>query len=82
MNLKQEIKEGRHAKTILEDPLYILAFDGLRESIISKIEDCPLQDNEIRDKLMLSLQLLKQIKRSFQTTMETGQLAEIQLTKE
>lgn len=81
MNLEEEVKQGKHAKEILDNPLYTQAFDGIREALIEQIESCALKDDQLRNQLMISLQLLKQIKTSFDQTIETGKLAEIQLAE-
>ncbi len=81
MNLEEEVKQGGKAKELLNNPLFEDSFNGIREGLIQQIESCPLKDDDLRNQLMISLQLLKQIKRQLIESIETGELAKFQLNK-
>lgn len=68
-----EIK-AMEADSLLKNELFDQAFTDLREAFIQAIEDNPVKDDQMRDKLMLSLQVLKGIRRQIESHIVTGQL--------
>ena len=79
MEIKDEIVRGQDAKRILNEPLYNEAFDTVKNGIVSAMMQSGIGDNETHNRLVISLQLLEQLKRALQNVMETGQMAEIQV---
>ena len=79
MEIKDEIVRGQDAKRILNEPLYNEAFDTVKNGIVSAMMQSGIGDNETHNRLVISLQLLEQVKRALQNVMETGQMAEIQV---
>ncbi len=68
-----EIK-AMEADSLLKNELFDQAFTDLREAFIQANEDNPVKDDQMRDKLMLSLQVLKGIRRQIESHIVTGQL--------
>jgi len=74
MTNEQKLIRAELAKQLVESSLFIEAFDDTRNKLIEEIESCPMKDDEYRTKLVLSLQLLKNIKGAITTHIETGKL--------
>lgn len=53
---------SKHAQELLENQLFKDAFANVRENIVSQLECCPLDNDILRNQLVLSLQLLIAIK--------------------
>lgn len=72
----QEEKELRalDAEAVLNNPAFIEAMSGMKETLIQQIELCPWNNDQYRDKLMLSLQLLKGLNDQLKRTIETGKI--------
>lgn len=79
MEIKDEILRGQDAKRILNEPLYQEAFLLVKDGIVNAMSSSPMGDAETHNRLVISLQVLEQIKRQLQQVMETGQMAEIQV---
>lgn len=73
-----EIKKGREADRILRDPLFSSAFDGIEANLIDRMKRVPMGDRDTQHELILSLQLLANLKRHFVEMVETGKMAEMQ----
>lgn len=73
-----EIREGRSAQMLLGNPLFQEAFTELESSLIEKMAMVPMGDIETQHELVLTLQLLRKLKKHFTTIVETGKMAEIQ----
>lgn len=58
------------AKQLLENQLFIDAFSNTRESIVEQLEYCPLNDDALRNQLVLSLQLLIQLRNDIENQIE------------
>lgn len=73
--LEDEIRRGRLAKEVLENEEFIRAFNTVRDSLINKIEELNFDEEITRDKVMLSLQLLRGLKDELSKTLSGGMLA-------
>jgi hypothetical protein len=78
MTPDQEIRAGFSAGKILDDPQFVAAFDAIEASLIGKMRQVPMADINTQHELVLSLQLLGNIKRHFESIIQTGKMAEIQ----
>lgn len=76
--LDQELRKGRDADRVLNDPLFQEAFHSLEASLIDKMRRVAMGDRDTQHELVLSLQLLGSLKRYFTELLETGKMAEIQ----
>lgn len=74
----QEIRDSRNAERILRDPLFKEAFETIESSLIDRMRRVPMADVATQHELVLSLQLLGNLKRHFEIMLETGKMAEIQ----
>jgi hypothetical protein len=64
------------ASRIIDNDEFQSAFSDTREAIISQIENGDIMDDKLRDKLMLSLQLLGRVKHVLEDRIMTGKLKE------
>jgi hypothetical protein len=74
-----EITRGKDAARILNEPLYQEAFSMVRDGIVKAMTQSAMGDEKTHIRQVIALQVLEMVKRHLQTTMETGQMAEIQV---
>jgi hypothetical protein len=67
-------RDSVEAQQLLDNRLFNASFNDLRDNLIMRIEDNDLKDDVMRDKVMLSLQLLKAIKGYFEQRVQEGAL--------
>lgn len=82
MDQNDELKRGEQARQVVENEIYIEAWQGVRDALISKWEACPIRDKEGQHELKLMLKLLSDVRRNIETVMQTGQMAKIQIERE
>lgn len=70
---------GEDARILLENPLLRGAFAGVRENLVQAIEDNPVKNELQRDKLMLSLQLLRSVRDMLENHIIDGKLEKLNL---
>lgn len=75
MNDIEEIKRGEEADRILKNPLFIDAFDDIRESIIKSMSQSAFGDAETHNRLVIAMQLLTQIEKQFKDHIATGKMS-------
>lgn len=68
------------AQQLLDNPLFIQAFDNTRENIVAQIEAGSFEDIPLMNQLTVSLQLLSSVKRQIQDEVNTGMLDEAELS--
>ena len=73
-----DIKRGEEAKRLIENPLFIEAFDSVKNSLVDSISRSGLGDEKTHHNLAIALQLLAQIRRVFVEQVETGEMEVIQ----
>jgi hypothetical protein len=81
MTPEQEIKRGAEAELVLNNPIYIEAFDQVEKGLINAIRASALGDEKTHNKLAISLQLLGQINNALRTVMQSGKMAKIQVNE-
>ena len=74
----EEIREARRAESLLNDPLFKQAIDGIEANIIDRMKKVAMGDVDTQHELILTLQLLGSLRQSFNAMIQTGQMAEIQ----
>lgn len=65
------------ARMLLGHPLLKNALDTLRENVVQAIEDNPLDDEIMRDKYQITLQVIKQFKTDLYQHIEEAQICNI-----
>jgi len=81
MSLEQEVWNAERARQIIEDPLVVKALDEMERALLDNLEACPIDKTELRDKIWMLWSTTRKFKRVFQTMMETGKLAQAELSQ-
>ena len=79
-DLNSEIDRGYRAKHILEDELFKEAFDTIHNNLTLHWQQSIASDKEGREDAWRMLKALNEVKRFFQVAMETGKMAEQQIS--
>lgn len=69
-----DIKRAEEAKRIIEHPLFTSAFDAVRNGLVDSMARSGFGDAQTHHNLAIALQLLEQIKKTFVTHIETGEM--------
>lgn len=64
------MNKSAEAKQLLENPMLIDAFVNVREMLVQQLEYCPLDNDTYRNQLVLSLQLLIQVKQDIENQIQ------------
>jgi hypothetical protein len=77
--LEQRLYLGDRAKEVIENEVFIDAFTQIQNEVIEQWTNSPARDEAGRERLWTYLQMLKRLQAQLQQTMESGQLARIDL---
>lgn len=77
-----EIDRAVHAEKLLKDETLSLAFEQLRQSIISQLEVWPLEDVAGAERLRISLKLLRGVRANLEHAVRDGKIAAYRLEEE
>lgn len=78
--LDQRLHLGQQAKDLLDNVAFIAAFEATEKEVIDQWTNSPARDQEGREKLWQYLMLLRKVRANLQTTLETGKLAQLELS--
>ena len=81
MNHEERTKRADDAKRILGEPAVQNAFNELREGLVCGVESCGWADHDKKNNLMLSLQLLKSMKKLFEKHIEDGKVSQKEIER-
>lgn len=81
MTLEQDRIAGEDAKQLLNNKLLKDAFRLVGEYIDQKALSCDPDNKDIAQRIILSKQILMGIKREIERLVETGMIAEVQLSE-
>jgi hypothetical protein len=76
---QEEIVRGAEAERLIKHPLIQEFFTKARESIVDSMESSPLGDDKTHNRLVIALQVLAQLEKSFQDVINTGKMASLQV---
>lgn len=79
MNESQLIAKADKAQKLLDDPLFVEAFENTRQAIFQKIEATPIRDTEGLTQLRLCLKLLTDVRANLVRVLNDGKVAEFQI---
>lgn len=82
MKLEERLERGGRAKEILDNPIFNEAFELLEKEITEQWQQSPARDSEGREKLFLMIGLTRKLKEIIVSTLETGKLADLELTRQ
>ena len=77
--LAREVKEATEAKYLTESPAFKRAFELLEGGVIDHLRKVGVNDDDRRNQLVLTLQLLDALRAELSRTIETGKLAQVQI---
>ena len=77
--LEDRLYQGNRAREILENEAFISAYDAIEQDVIEQWTSSPARDAEGRERLWTYLQMLHKLKAQITQTLETGQLAQLEL---
>ena len=78
---EQDVFTGNDAKHLLENKLFKGAFEAVAGFIEQKSLSCDPDNKEMAQRIIISKQLLAGIKREIERQIETGMIAEVQLSE-
>jgi len=81
MNQPQKLTRATQAKAILENPMYVEAFNLCRLAILDRIEKCPLTDTAHAEAYRHCLKLLRDVQANLTTTLNTGKIEEFNIAE-
>lgn len=76
---EKEIDRALQAQKIIDHPLFIEAFDTVRQALIDKIEQAPIRDTEGAEKARYLLKLLRDVRAVFEQALRDGKFSSAQL---
>ncbi|HEY6021527.1 MAG TPA: hypothetical protein VIY48_16985 [Candidatus Paceibacterota bacterium] len=79
MSLENELHRAESARQFLESPLVKDAFSEIEKDIIDRIALCPVADSVVREKLCMMLSMSRMFKAVFESHVQTGKMADLQL---
>ena len=74
--LETQLRRGKRAQALLDDPLLKQAFEDLLETYKDQIFNTNFADDDKRKSLWMAYNMLDKIKGHLQTVMEGGRLAQ------
>ncbi|MFD0738241.1 hypothetical protein ACFQZQ_02920 [Lysobacter koreensis] len=78
---EHEILRGHDAELLLSHPLLTDAFQIIEQELTEQWQNSPARDQEGREKLWVSLKLLKRLQGQLTSVVETGQFAKATLAQ-
>lgn len=79
MTPEQEVYRANRANEVLQNEVYVGAYEAIRDEFKLQWMNSPARDVEGREKLWLMLHLLNKVQLCLQATMEGGKVAKAEL---
>lgn len=80
--MSDAISRGIRAEALLKDADLTKAFEDLRQSILSALENHPIDDDKGAEKLRISLKLLRGVRANLENALRDGKVAAFRLEQE
>lgn len=78
-SLHQEVKQGRDAEYLLENPVFQQTFDYLKDAYFKAWEQTSVEDSQSRENVWMMYKTLDAVHGHIKTYADTGKLAKKQL---
>jgi hypothetical protein len=78
-SLIEDQARARRAQEWLDNQIYKEAWEAMRMTALSKLEDLPLQDSAGREEIHHMLAVMRKVRAYIQKTVEKGKAASIEL---
>ena len=79
MELSERIYNGNRAKEVLENESFQWAINEIKTEVTDQWKNSPARDEAGRERLWMLLQMANKLELVLKSTLETGQLAELEL---
>lgn len=79
---REEMERAARAKEVVEHPLWIETWETLEARCRQQWENSEASEIEAREEAYRMLLIARKVKRSFETVIQTGKMAEMALEKE
>ena len=79
--LEKERQRAVEAKQLLDNKYFKEAFEATEKSILDQMEEVSLRDKDMHTTLIMARKNLHAIKRHLLRTIETGEMAKLQLSQ-
>jgi hypothetical protein len=68
------LERANNAKSLLNNQEFQRAFDGVRQALLERFEECPIRDKEAQHEIKLMLKLLVDVKANLQSVVDSGKV--------
>ena len=79
MKHEDEIRRAAEAEALLDNKVLKAAFDNTESQLLAQMRSAGFHDEKKHHHLVLALQVLGAIRRNIEVTIETGQMAKLEL---
>lgn len=76
MTKEQELRRAAEAQALIDNPLFVQAFDVVRNALISEMELGRFQDERTQRDLFIALKQLARVRRNIEDMIKTGEMSE------
>lgn len=77
--LEKQLYDANRAREVLENEVFIQVWADVEQELTKAWLESPARDVEGREKIFLTLQMLRKLHRAVETSLETGKLAQKEL---
>lgn len=77
---KTAVYRAAKAQALLNDDELNAAFAAVRETLLARIEECPIRDRDGVHELKLQLKLLNDVRANLQSVVNTGKVIEYRIS--
>lgn len=75
MGKGDEIRRGQDAERLVNDPLYVEAFEKTKENLLELLLNTKISEEVERDRIYITIKSLDLIDQHIRSVLETGKLA-------
>jgi len=79
--LEQERIDGEAARQLLNNPIFKRLWQEAEQDILAQMQAVEMRDTDMHTKLIFALKIFHQMKRHVERTLETGEMATLQLNE-
>ncbi|QJP10462.1 hypothetical protein [Pseudomonas multiresinivorans] len=77
--LEKQLYDANRAREVLENEVFIQVWADVEQELTKAWQESPARDVEGREKIFLTLQMLRKLHKAIQSTLDSGKLAEKEL---
>ena len=80
-SIEERIHAGGRAREVLENEAFQAAFAEIEQELVKQWTESPARDADGRERLWTYLQMLRKVRATLESTMQTGKLAKQELER-